>query len=313
MAGAIPSPAARGGGTTKTARGIVARAVMGGETVTVAYTAPTDNNDPRDIQDAAGNDAASIPQTNVRNAPDSTAPVPITQGNNRPISTGDARTQLTLPYTEANTLDPTNKAAPGAFTVLVNGVRTEVTEVTVDAAGKTVILTLRPPVPEGAQVTVTYTKPAGDTINAIQDRTGNDAASTTSPVAVRSGTDRTAPVLITEGDKAPGVRGRELTLTFAEDNLLDAANKPEINAFSVSSNGADIGVLDVSVNAQDRTVTLTLARAVSSGDKVSVRYTDRTTGNDTDAIQDATGNDVSDFTVASVVNRTPAPATPTTP
>ncbi|MCW8186437.1 SwmB domain-containing protein, partial [Verminephrobacter eiseniae] len=299
--------------TNKTVTLILTRAVTGGETVTVAYTAPTDSNDPRDIQDAAGNDAASIPQTNVRNAPDSTAPVLITEGDNRPIITGDARTQLTLTYTEANTLDPTNKASPGAFTVLVNGVRTEVTEVTVDAAGKTVILTLRTPVPEGAQVTVTYTKPAGDTINAIQDRTGNDAASTTSPVAVRSGTDRTAPVLITAGDNAPRVRGRELTLTFAEDNLLDAANKPEINAFSVSSNGADIGVLDVSVNAQDRTVTLTLARAVSSGDKVSVRYTDRTTGNDTDAIQDATGNDVSDFTVTSVVNRTPAPATPTTP
>ncbi|MCW5239043.1 SwmB domain-containing protein [Verminephrobacter eiseniae] len=299
--------------TNKTVTLILTRAVTGGETVTVAYTAPTDGNDPRDIQDAAGNDAASIPQTNVRNAPDSTAPVLITEGDNRPIITGEARTQLTLTYTEANTLDPANKAAPGAFTVLVNGVRTEVTEVTVGAAGKTVILTLRTPVPEGAQVTVTYTKPASDTINAIQDRTGNDAASTTSPVAVRSGTDRTAPVLITAGDNAPRVRGRELTLTFAEDNLLDAANKPEISAFSVSSNGADIGVLDVSVNAQDRTVTLTLARAVSSSDRVSVRYTDRTAGNDTDAIQDATGNDVSDFTVTSVANRTPDPVTPTTP
>ncbi|WP_462386414.1 DUF4347 domain-containing protein [Acidovorax sp. Q11] len=142
-----------------------------GQVVTVAYTDPTAGNDANAIQDIQGNDAASLGVTAVtNNTLDTTPPV---------VSTATVTAnQLVLSYTEATTLDAINTAANGAFVVMAGGSANAVTGVVVNAAAKTVTLTLAFVVGAGQTVTVAYTDPtAGNDANAVQDAAGNDAIS----------------------------------------------------------------------------------------------------------------------------------------
>ncbi|MCW8176852.1 Ig-like domain-containing protein, partial [Verminephrobacter aporrectodeae] len=126
--------------------------------------------------------------------------------------------------------------------------------------------------------------------------------------------DTTAPQLITTGATSPKVTGDQLVLSFNDTSNLDADpdHKPANGAFTVLVNGVANTVTHVTVQAQAKTVTLTLSTAVSHGQTVTVAYTDPTTGNDTNAIQNAAGHDVASFAATGVVNNTPA-ATDTTP
>jgi hypothetical protein len=110
--------------------------------------------------------------------------------------------------------------------------------------------------------------------------------------------DTTSPVFA-----SATVSGSILVITYTEANTLEATNVPATTAFTVS----DHAVTGVSVDAAAKTVTLTLGSAVVNGETVTVGYTDPTTGNDTAAIQDATGNDVATITAQAVTNNTPAP------
>ena len=80
-----------------------------------------------------------------------------------------------------------------------------------------------------------------------------------------------------------------------------------------SGGGSDRAVNSVVVNGAAKTVTLTLASAVLTGQNVTVAYTDPTTGNDGNAIQDIYGTDTASVPVSSVTNRTGAAADTTTP
>ncbi|MCW5321242.1 hypothetical protein D5039_08745 [Verminephrobacter aporrectodeae subsp. tuberculatae] len=126
--------------------------------------------------------------------------------------------------------------------------------------------------------------------------------------------DTTAPQLITTGATSPKVTGDQLVLSFNDTSNLDADpdHKPANGAFTVLVNGVANTVTHVTVQAQAKTVTLTLTTAVTHGQSVTVAYTDPTTGNDTNAIQNAAGHDVASFAATGVVNNTPA-ATDTTP
>ncbi|MCW8209040.1 hypothetical protein D8B24_18925, partial [Verminephrobacter aporrectodeae subsp. tuberculatae] len=289
---------------------------------TVAYADPTTGNDANAIQDAAGNDATSFAATAVTNntpAPaDTAAPQLITTGDSRPKVTGD---QLVLSFSDTGNLDAdtTHTPANGAFTVLVDGVANAVTNVTVEPQAKTVTLTLTTAVTSDQTVTVAYADPTtGNDANAIQDATGNDAASFAA-TAVTNNTpapaDTTAPALIITGDSRPKVTGDQLVLSFSDTGNLDAdlAHKPANGAFTVLVNGVANAVTNVTVEPQAKTVTLTLATAVTSDQSVTVAYADPTTGNDANAIQDAAGNDAASFAATAVTNNTPAPADNTAP
>ncbi len=92
--------------------------------------------------------------------------------------------KLVLTYTEATSLDAANVAPNGAFAVQVGASANAVTGVAVNAAAKTVTLTLTTAVVAGQGVTVAYTDPTGgNDANAIQDAAGNDAASFTATAA----------------------------------------------------------------------------------------------------------------------------------
>ena len=94
-------------------------------------------------------------------------------------------TTLVMTYTEASTLDATNTPVIGAFSVSGN----TVTAVTLNAAAKTVTLTLGTAVLSTDTVTVGYTDPtAGNDVAAIQDAAGNDADTITlQPVTNNTG------------------------------------------------------------------------------------------------------------------------------
>ncbi|MDD2176170.1 SwmB domain-containing protein, partial [Acidovorax sp. D2M1] len=158
-------------GSAKTVTLTLATPVGFAEVVTVAYTDPTAGNDANAIQDVQGNDAASLGVTPVtNNTLDTTPPVENT-------ATVTAN-QLVLSYTEATTLDAVNTAPGSAFAVVVGGFANAVTGVAVNAAAKTVTLTLAYAVGAGQTVTVAYTDPtAGNDANAVQDAAGNDAVS----------------------------------------------------------------------------------------------------------------------------------------
>ncbi|WP_265683687.1 SwmB domain-containing protein, partial [Verminephrobacter aporrectodeae] len=307
----------------KTVTLTLSTAVTSDQTVTVAYADPTTGNDANAIQDAAGNDTPSFAATAVTNntpAPaDTTAPQLIITGDSRPKVTGD---QLVLSFSDTGNLDAdlAHKPANGAFTVLVNGVANAVTNVTVDSQAKTVTLTLTTAVTSDQTVTVAYADPTtGNDANAIQDAAGNDAASFAA-TAVTNNTpapaDTTAPALIITGDTTrPKVNGNQLVLSFSDTGNLDAdpTHTPANGAFTVMVNGVANAVTNVAIESQAKTVTLTLTTAVTHGQSVTVAYADPTTGNDANAIQDATGNDAASFAATAVTNNTPAPADNTAP
>ncbi len=102
--------------------------------------------------------------------------------------------QLVMTYLEATTLDAANTPAASSFAVLTAGNPNAVTAVAVNAAAKTVTLTLTTAVTVGQTVTVAYTDPsAGNDANAIQDAAGNDAASLAATAVTNNLVDTVAP------------------------------------------------------------------------------------------------------------------------
>jgi uncharacterized repeat protein (TIGR02059 family) len=206
-------------------------------------------------------------------------------------------TSLTITFKDDNSLDATNKPAATAFTV--SGTDATVSSVAMDATNKTVTLTLSKSVLSSDNIKVSYTDPTtGNDTAAVQDAAGNDAASFTNRYVINQTADNVPPVF----SKAE-VNGNTLTMTYSDASLLDATNKPTANKFTVS--GTTATVSSVVVSAANKTVTLTLSAAVKSTDTVTVSYTDPTTGNDDNAIQDANGYDAVSLTNAVVTNLTP--------
>ena len=271
----------------------LAAPVIHGQTVTVGYTDPSAANDLNAIQDSSFNDAASISNRVVVNQTlDVAAPVFADA-----VVTENGKF-LVLTYDEA--LDAAHVPPASAFIVKVGGVaQATPTGLTVNASAKTVMLTLATPITFGQTgITVSYTDPTGgNDINAIQDATGNDAATVTDQPVTNNAAD--TPIL-----ESATVQGNTLVLTYSE--ALDAGNIPLPEAFAVKVGGADaVALTNVAVDSAARTVTLTLADAVTSGQTVKVSYTDPTAGNDTDAIQDVAGNDAFSVENQAVTNDTP--------
>jgi uncharacterized repeat protein (TIGR02059 family) len=271
--------------------------VTNGEVVKISYTDPTAGNDTNAIQDATGNDAASLVSAAVTN--NTAAPVPGDTAAPVFASAAVNGSTLVMSYTDINNLDAANLPSTGAFKVSGH----TVSGVVVDPAAHTVTLSLATPVINGEVVTVGYTDPTtGNDVNAIQDSAGNDAASLTARTVTNNTpapapADTAAPVF---GSAA--VNGSTLVMNYTDANNLDAAHLPSNSAFTVSGHT----VSGVAVDAAAHTVTLSLATPVTNGEVVSVAYTDLTSGNDINAIQDIAGNDAASLTARTVTNNTPA-------
>jgi uncharacterized repeat protein (TIGR02059 family) len=196
-------------------------AVTAGQAVEVSYTDPTAGNDLNAIQDAAGNDAASLPATPVSN--DSTVPAGDTTAPSFESAAVDS-TGLLLTLTYNELLDATHPPVAGDFAVTAGGQVVTVTNVAV--VGSTVVLTLGAPVTAGQSVTVGYTDPSVDNdVNAIQDIAGNDAATLT-------------PTAVDNGSVIPS------TVDAVDDEFeLDLGTEVRVNRTEVS--GTDIAIVDL--------------------------------------------------------------------
>ena len=208
-------------------------------------------------------------------------------------------TQILLTFNE--TLS--SATAPGsAFAVVVADTARTVDQV--EAGDTTVTLTLATTVATGQTVTVAYTDPsANNDGSAVQDAAGNDAA-TFAAQSVTNRVDVVAPTLVTSGDGAPktSADGGKVLLTFSE--ALSAAAAPT-SAFTVTVASSERGVSSVfasGLSAAAPSVTLVLASPVATGDAVTVAYSDPSADDDSEAVQDAAGNDAATFAAQTVTN-----------
>lgn len=225
-------------------------------------------------------------------APDTVAPVAASATVNGAL--------VTITFTEERRLDSSNPPAAATFRVTSPTREYNVVTVAVDGPNRKVGLLLNEAVDTNEVVTVAYTKPSsGNDQYAIQDEAGNDAASFTL-VCTNNTVDRSGPVF----DKAEA-NGTSVVVYFTDANNLSTTNLPSASTFRVVSNNAQIAVNSISVNGTAKTVTLTLASAITQNATVYVSYTDPTVSNDINAIQDTVGNDAIGFNNKLATNVTP--------
>ncbi len=120
--------------------------------------------------------------------------------------------------------------------------------------------------------------------------TATDAAGNTGPAASRDIIIDTTPPTI----QSVASHSATHTVVLTYNETLDLAHPPQPSDFTVTVGGQTVAVSNVTV--QGATVTLQLPQnSIAQGASVIVTYTDPTTGNDTNAIQDAAGNDAASF------------------
>ncbi|PUE31666.1 SwmB domain-containing protein [Limnohabitans sp. Hippo4] len=205
-------------------------------------------------------------------------------------------TSLLITMKDDNQLDAAHPPAASAFTL--SGTDATVSAVSVDAASKTVTLTLSKSVLSSDTVKVSYADPttANDTA-ALQDAAGNDTVSFTNRFVTNQTSDNVGPVF-----SSAVVNGATLTMTYTDASSLDAVNIPLASRFTLG--GTTSTVSSVVVNATNKTVSLTLSASVRSTDAVTLSYADPSNSNDTAAIQDANGYDAASITNVAVTNET---------
>jgi uncharacterized repeat protein (TIGR02059 family) len=163
----------------------------------------------------------------------------------------------------------------------------------------------------GNSTTFTYTVASGDNdsdgiaINAntlelnggtIKDAANNNATLTHSAVAasLTKLVDTTAPSF---SSSAVNSLGTQVVLTYNEGL---SATTAATTAFVVTVAGSSASISGVVASAS--TVTIAIGTIVKVGNSVTVAYTDPTSGNDANAIQDSGGNDAPTFSATAVTN-----------
>ena len=248
----------------------LSRAVNADDYVTFNYSAPGSSSSTQAFQDWSGNALLSIANFNVSNLTgvDLTPPSFVSAAVN-----GNT---LSLTFSEA--LASTAKFTPSlnAFNVYVDGALNTVSAVTLN--GTQAVLSLNRAVSKDQVVTVSYSQP---TNRPIQDSAGNFATSFSGKAVSNVTVDNSAPTL-----SSASVAGALLTLTFNENLATDTSLIPSAKQFAVNVDGAVVDVLSAVVAG--KVVTVTLNKAVTATQVVSVDYTPATTG--TNQLQDASGN-----------------------
>nr|WP_321161485.1 Ig-like domain-containing protein [Verminephrobacter eiseniae] len=273
-----------------------------GRTYTITYTAASDTEDATNtvrllnlntIRDTAGN-AATVNPTSNNFEIDTRAPtVTITMDKER-LTAGETAT-VTFTFSETVT-----GFSDASFVVDdANGTLSHLTQNATD--GRIWTATFTPT----ASLSNTRSQ-ISLKMDGIRDSRNNAA---NAQPAARSYTVDTAVFAIITAT----VNGRQLVLQYSDETALDPEqthNAPN-DAFVVLADGARIDVTGVVVDAAAKTITLTLDSAVTRGQQVSVAYNDPSTGDDQQAVQDATtGKDAASFAATPATNVTPPPPPP---
>jgi uncharacterized repeat protein (TIGR02059 family) len=238
--------------------------------------------------------AVALRTAGVALPPDTAAPVFA-----RAVVNGQT---LTLSYNDSSPLDATNLPAAAAFAL--GGTSATISSMTINSTAKTVVLTLSAEVLSTDKLTLSYIDPtSGNDVNAIQDSAGNDAASLVNQAVSNQTQDNVAPLF-----GSARVNGNTLTLTYTDANLLDTVNLPAVNAFALGGTTATVSSVTASNSSGVKSVMLTLSAAINNSDVITLSYTDPTSGNDVNAIQDNVGNDAASLVAQAVENTTPIKA-----
>ena len=248
----------------------LSNAVNADDYVTFNYSAPNNASNTQAFQDLSGNGLLSIANFSVSN---------LTGVDLTPPSFVSAEVNgntLSLTFSEALVSTASFTPSLSAFSVYVDGTLSTISAVTLN--GTQALLTLASAVNNTQKVTVSYSQPVN---RPIQDGAGNFAASFSGKAASNVTVDNSAPTLSTAS-----VAGALLTLTFSENLATDTTLIPSAKQFTVNVDGAVVDVLSAVVAG--KVVTVTLNKAVTATQVVSVDYTPATTG--TNQLQDASGN-----------------------
>ena len=249
----------------------LSRAVNTDDYVTFSYNAPSNASNTQAFQDVSANHLLSIANFSVSNLTglDLTSPSVVSAEVN-----GNA---LTLTFSEGLASTASFTPSLSAFSVYVDGTLSTISTVTLN--GTQAQLSLDRAVNKEQIVTVSYTSPNSQA--AIQDGAGNLASSFSRIVVNNVTVDTSAPTL-----SSASVAGALLTLTFSETLAADTTLIPSAKQFTVNVDGTVVDVLSAVV--ADKVVTVTLNKAVTAAQAVSIDYTPAATG--TNQLQDTSGN-----------------------
>ena len=258
-------------------------AVDAGDTVTVSYTAPTEESAVR-LQDLSGNPAESFSGQAVTNN---------TQAAQAPGSpTGLQVARQETGKLVASWTPPDSGPAPTGYTVQWKesggdwAEQNDVSEAAVTAA---------------AHVIAGLTDGTEYAVRVIATRDGADSAPSEEVAATPAET-------IPPGLSSASVDAATLTLTFNE--ALDTVEVPDGSAFTatVAGSGRSVDAVAVSGSA----VTLTLVTAVLAADAVTMAYS-VPTGDAASKLRDLSGNAAESFSGQAVTNSTAPPQAPGPP
>jgi uncharacterized repeat protein (TIGR02059 family) len=202
--------------------------IAGGEAVTWGYADATTGNDPKGIQDAAGNDVGSgtSGSGSVTNGSkvSNVDPVPPTVTGSQVDDGG----KVVISFSETI-------ATPGPdssqFIVTIDG--SPVTIVSVVVVDNKVVITTAPLVAEGQTVTWKYADTTtGNDQKAIQDKSGNDLSSTSGSGSVSNGSKVTKEAAELEEDPSTTMLSDEVTVdgvsgtaTFGDGSQIVVSGK----------------------------------------------------------------------------------------
>ena len=222
---------------------------------------------------------------------------------------------LTVTYDKS--LDPTSMPAPDRFTLLDEDGLPVSRVVAVAAAGKKLVLTLNGAVSPCETFTLSYSW--SETEKNVRTFTGHEAPDIEAEPVINAQADRCVngrAVVVQNGEGASGnsgggsgsqgKQGKSLTLKF--DRPLDTGKALKASAFGLAgaAGGAAPAVKGAAYTESGAGVVLTLARALESGETVTLGYT-RPAGES--GLWNAEGNQIADFSgVAVPVRTSEAPA-----
>ena len=180
-----------------------------------------------------------------------------------------------------------------AFSVTADGHAMEISSIAKDGSDG-LKLNLSASILEDQDVVVSYDRSDAGS-NALDDDDGNEVRDFTTGEgdvpAVDNGSTISRPELDSSG---VGFDGNLIFLIFDKD--LGSPSPPK-SAFSITADGSPISIGNITRGDAGLLNLLSLSPVIGKGQTVKLKYTDPTTGDDSNAIQDTDGVDASSFTV----------------
>jgi uncharacterized repeat protein (TIGR02059 family) len=213
---------------------------------------------------------------------------------------------ILVPFNQVVTVDTTG----GTPTLKLETGSTDRTAIYTSGSGSNTLVFSYTVQPGDRSADLDYTSSAALELNGgtIQDSAGYDATLTLSTpggagslaansalVVNGAAPDSTLPAFVSAETNSSGSL---VMLTY--DEAIDATNPPSTAEFTLMVNGSAATISSLSVNGS--TLELSLANSITTGQPVSIAYSDPSSADDSNAIQDAAGNDATTLPTTAVTN-----------